>query len=175
MKAASRRTDDGRAAAIRRIGDLGREESARSVMFLQAVAGRLGLSATELKCLDLAMRAGPGEPLTAGRLARLTGLTTGAITGVVDRLEAGGFVRRERDPRDRRRVIVRLLPRREAELAPLFSSLGRAMAELCGRYRQKELALIEDFMARTIRVLHEETLRLRPTNGRRKSKVEGRK
>src|SRR6185436_997645 len=116
MKAASRRKHDGRAAAIQRIGELGREESARSVMFLQAVAGRLGLSATELKCLDLALRAGPGEPLTAGRLAVLTGLTTGAVTGVVDRLEEGGFVRRERDPGDRRRVIVRLVSRGQADI-----------------------------------------------------------
>src|SRR5687768_10615436 len=115
MKAASRRNHDRRAAATRRIAELGREESARSVMFLQAVAGRLGLSAIELKCLDLALRAGP-EPLTAGRLATLTGLTTGAVTGVVDRLEEGGFVRRERDPDDRRRVIVRLVARREADL-----------------------------------------------------------
>jgi DNA-binding transcriptional ArsR family regulator len=86
--------------------ELGREVSARMVMFHQAIAERLGLNATDHKALDLLGRAGP---ITAGELAELTGLTTGAITGIIDRLEKAGFVRRENDPKDRRRVIIRPL------------------------------------------------------------------
>src|SRR5215468_4932005 len=80
-----------------------REMSAATVMFHQAVADRLGMNITDHKCADILARTGP---ITAGDLARRTGLTTGAITGVIDRLEREGFVRRVRDPHDRRRVIV---------------------------------------------------------------------
>src|SRR5690349_21852556 len=73
----------------------------------QLAAERIGVNATDLNCLNLVALAGP---LTAGELARQTGLTTASITGVLDRLEEGGFVRRERDPKDRRRVNVKLNP-----------------------------------------------------------------
>jgi DNA-binding MarR family transcriptional regulator len=67
--------------------EVGRELSARTVLFHQAVADRLGIGITDHKCLDIAHRAAKGQTLTAGRLAEETGLTTGAITGVLDRLE----------------------------------------------------------------------------------------
>jgi DNA-binding MarR family transcriptional regulator len=84
--------------AIRRAG---------SIMQLlgQVSADRIGINATDLNCLNLVALTGS---MTAGELARATGLTTASITGVLDRLEEGGFVRRERDPHDRRRVIVHL-------------------------------------------------------------------
>src|SRR4051812_11024154 len=126
------------------VQQIGRQHSARVVMFHQAVADRLKLNATDLKSLDLARSA--SEPLTAGQLAEFTGLTTGAITGVVDRLEAAGFVRRQRDPRDRRRVIIEPLPGREADVAQLFEPLGQAIAALCVRYTDEELALLINFL-----------------------------
>jgi DNA-binding MarR family transcriptional regulator len=113
----------------------------RSVMLSQAIASRLGISPADLETMDILSTSGP---LPAGRLAELTGLTTGAITGVVDRLEAAGFVRRERDAEDRRRVIVHLVPDRARKVAKLFEPLGRAMAELYARYSDEELALIVD-------------------------------
>jgi len=73
----------------------------------QVSAERIGINVTDLNCLNIVALAGP---MTAGELARATGLTTASITGVLDRLEDGGFVRRERDPKDRRRVIVTLNP-----------------------------------------------------------------
>src|SRR5262245_63436874 len=79
-----------------------RQMSAGSVMFHQAIADRIGLHVTDHKCADLIMRNGS---MTAGALAGLTGLTTGAITGVVDRLESAGLVRRALDTNDRRRVL----------------------------------------------------------------------
>src|SRR5947209_11665341 len=71
----------------------------------QVAAERIGVNVTDLNCLNIVALTGP---MTAGDLARQTGLTTASITGVLDRLEEGGFVRRERDPKDRRRVIVNL-------------------------------------------------------------------
>src|SRR5690349_15820511 len=77
----------------------GRRLSTATIMFHQAVADRLGLNLTDHKCVDLLLLNGP---LTAGELASLTALTTGAITAALDRLERGGFVKREDDPEDRR-------------------------------------------------------------------------
>jgi DNA-binding MarR family transcriptional regulator len=139
---------------------LGHELSNAVVAFHQAIAERLGLSATEWKCLDALTRA---ESLTAGRLAEMTGLTTGAITGIVDRLEREGRVRREHDPGDRRRVIIRALPdpERERQVAAIFESLGQAMSGMAGRYTEQELAAIRDWVSTTIAVLHQETAKLR--------------
>lgn len=139
--------------------NLGRELSAWTVMFHQAIAERVGLNASEHKCLDLVLRYGP---MTAGQLAELTGLTTGAITGVVDRLEAAGFVQRQNDPSDRRRVIIRPdVKKAEREIGPLFESIARATDELASRYSERELALINQFVAECIRILRQETLKLR--------------
>ena len=91
-----------------RFADLGRESSTLTVMFHARIAEQMGLSGTDHKCLDLAMRA--DEPITAGRLAELSGLSTGAVTGVIDRLERRGFVRRVRDPYDRRKVLIEVVP-----------------------------------------------------------------
>src|SRR5262249_21091677 len=114
-----------------------RQLSAATVMFHQAVADRLGMNVTDHKCADILERNGP---MTAGELAERTGLTTGAITGVIDRLERAGFVRRAKDPGDRRRVIIEPLRKRMARvIGPLFESMARASAELCARYTTEEL------------------------------------
>jgi DNA-binding MarR family transcriptional regulator len=135
-------------ARTRLLAELDREirlMGTRTIMLSQAVASRLGLSPTDLETLDLLSTNGP---LTAGRLAELTGLTTGAITGVVDRLEEAGLVRRERDAEDRRRVIVHLVPDRARAIARLYEPLARAMAELNGRYTAEQLALMLDYTRR---------------------------
>ena len=95
-----------RSGLLDELQQAGRRLSLATIMFHQAVADRLGLNPTDHKCIDLLASAGW---TTAGELAEATGLTTGAITGVIDRLEAAGFVRREDDPNDRRRVIVRVI------------------------------------------------------------------
>jgi DNA-binding MarR family transcriptional regulator len=135
-----------------------RELSAATVMFHQAVADRLGMNITDHKCADILSRTGP---IPAGELARRTGLTTGAITGVIDRLERAGFVRRAEDPADRRRVMIAPLPKRmERVIGPLFESMGQAAAELCARYTTEELAVIRDFTARAHQMAFEEARKL---------------
>src|SRR5437868_15519034 len=85
----------------------GREESRLSIMFRELIAKRFGVSATDLECVDFLIEQGSA---TAGELARLTGLTTGAVTGVIRRLTNAGVVTAQPDPTDRRRVIVTPVP-----------------------------------------------------------------
>ena len=107
---------------IQAINDKLRETSTETIMLHQAVADVLGLHITDHKCLDIIYRYGA---MPAGRLAELTGLTTGAVTGIIDRLEKSGYVRRTDDPKDRRRIIVeptrnkKLERKLEAIFAPL--------------------------------------------------------
>jgi DNA-binding MarR family transcriptional regulator len=142
---------------------LGRELSARTIMFHQAVADRLGLNATDHKCLDMART---GDAMTAGELALLTGLTTGAITGVIDRLERAGFVTRVRDGNDRRRVLVQPVAERTRAVAPLFESLNSGWTRLCAHYSDRELDVINRFMNDSIALLKGEAHKLRPAKAR---------
>jgi DNA-binding MarR family transcriptional regulator len=141
-----------------------RQMSTGAIMFHQAVADRLGLHATDHKCADLIIRNGA---MTSGRLAELTGLTTGAITGVVDRLEARGIARRATDPGDRRRVIVELVKNEkiECQMRDLFSGIAEGTRALLEGYSDGELALILDFVRRSNAMSHAETLKLRASEG----------
>ena len=121
-----------------------RDASGQGVLYSQSVAGRLGMNSTDLECLDHILRG----PVTAGRLAELTGLTTGAITGVIDRLERIGLARRESDPDDRRKTVVRALPTVLERIAPLFEPMERAAMGVLSKYRDDELALILNFLTR---------------------------
>jgi DNA-binding MarR family transcriptional regulator len=133
-----------RGALLARLGTVLREQIANTVLYTHQVAERLGRNATDLQCLHLLVLHGP---CTAGRLAQLTHLTTGAITGVVDRLEAAGYVRRERDPRDRRKVIVTpVLERVERDIQPLYHDAAKATDQLLDRYSDQQLATIVDFL-----------------------------
>ena len=147
-----------RAALLSAVDRALRTGSAQSVLHSQVIADRLGMNSTDLECLDILNLHGP---ITAGRLAELSGLTTGSVTALIDRMERGGFVRREPDPRDRRRVIVRLLPERVQELAPLFEPLGQQMEDLLSRYSDEELALVLDFTERSNELVHHDIARLR--------------
>ncbi len=139
-----------------------RRISAQSVMFSQAVAERLGLNPTDLECLGIIGETGA---LTAGQLAELTGLTTGAITGVIDRLERAGYAQREQDPSDRRRVIVQPVPGvAEEKITPLFDSITKATSRLISRYTDRELATITEFATRMNELSLEETAKLRSSD-----------
>jgi DNA-binding MarR family transcriptional regulator len=146
-----------------------RSVSARSVLLSQAVAERLGLNPTDLEFMDLLNLNGP---LTAKRLAELSGLTTGGVTFVVDRLERAGFVRRRPNPEDRRSVLIE--PVEEAigsEIGPLYASIVRAMGEVYARYSDEELAVILDFMVRCDAVTQAEIDGLRAAPPARRGRV----
>ena len=143
-----------------------RKSSAQGVLFSQAVAARLGITSSDLECLDIIYL---NPRVTAGELAVATGLTTGAVTGVIDRLEQAGFARRERDPTDRRKVFVCALPAVERRIAPLYRSLQQTVTAELASYTDKELALLLDFFTRAARTMVAEIAKLRDGAGNRKA------
>jgi DNA-binding MarR family transcriptional regulator len=124
----------------------------------QTVAVRFGLSESDIETLEQLIDMGA---TTAGRLSEITGLTSGAVTRVIDRLEQAGYVRRTADPADRRRVVVEVVPERVATVQSLLESLERASAEEVGRYSPEQLALINDFLSRMADLTQTEAARLR--------------
>jgi DNA-binding MarR family transcriptional regulator len=138
----------------------GRALGNSSAMLSHACAERLGLHATDWECVNLLVEALP-ETLTAGRLAELTGLSTGAVTGVIDRLEAGGFARRERDPTDRRRVIVRVDEAKMVEVTPLFAGMIGDMLSLQETYSDDDLASFAGLLTSASEILRRHALLLR--------------
>ena len=132
-----------------------------SVMQLlsQVAADRLGINATDLNCLNVVALTGA---MTAGELAKATGLTTASITGVLDRLEESGFVRRERDAHDRRRVIVNLnLGGDLRDLAPVFAPVVKAWRATAAGYSDDELRLILAFQLQVEQIMRDQLARLR--------------
>lgn len=154
MKPVAKRT---RQELLNRVGlELGREISAQTVFFHESVAHKLGLNATDTRSLDLISRRGGRSELSAGELGKATGLTTGAVTGIIDRLESAGLVERIRDSTDRRRIFVRVKPKAAARLAHYYENLGAAMMKLACSYQTEELKLIRDFLERSLAVLQKQ-------------------
>ncbi len=136
----------------------GREMSAATVMFHSAVAAAHGLSATEEKALDLLDRFGP---LTAGELAKRSGLAPASVTGLINRLERKGFARRIANPSDRRSILVEVdAERLYAAMVPLFADWVGELEELYAGYSDEELELILHFLTEVARRQREATARL---------------
>jgi DNA-binding MarR family transcriptional regulator len=135
-----------------------RESSGLGVVFSSVVAERLGISGKDLECLDMIVLRGR---VTAGDLAGATGLTTGAITGLIDRLEKAGLARRERDERDRRKVFVRPLPRVATDIMPLYASLQARMRKLMLELSDQEIERLLAFFSASRDVLLSEIAALR--------------
>jgi DNA-binding MarR family transcriptional regulator len=111
--------------------------------FDERVAKKFKLSRTDMRCLDLLGRLGP---MTAGRLADESGLSTGAVTFLLDRLEAAGMVKRRRDTDDRRRVWVELVPAAQKRLQHAQQPIVEEMKQVTQRFKAEELAIVRDFM-----------------------------
>jgi DNA-binding MarR family transcriptional regulator len=146
-----------RNALIVRVGmELGRELSTTSIFFHQAIASKLGINVTDTRCFELMSRYSQGGPLTAGDIARASGLTTGAVTGILDRLEKAGLVERFRDASDRRKVFVR--PRVDAlqKVAHLYEGLAAASLKHASSYSTKELELVKGYLEGSLKVLRDQ-------------------
>jgi DNA-binding MarR family transcriptional regulator len=137
-----------------------REMSTETIMFHQAVADQLGLHITDHKCLDLIRHYGA---MPAGKLAELTGLTTGAVTGIIDRLEEAGYVRRANDPKDRRRTIIEPTRNKkwERKIEVIITPLHERMHKLLSSYSDSELAFLLDVLTKTLDQSHQELMKLR--------------
>jgi DNA-binding MarR family transcriptional regulator len=123
-----------------------RRSSAAGVLHGQTIARRVGVNSSDLECLDLILMSGPSS---AGEIARHTGLTSGAVTGLIDRLERLGLVERTADPADRRKVLVRVREDRIGPIAALYSPLDKAMQALLAGYSKEELKVLIDFSERS--------------------------
>ena len=145
---------------IQAIIDKRRQMSTETIMFHQAVADTLSLHVTDHKCLDLIRYYGA---MPAGRLGELTGLTTSAVTGVIDRLEKAGYVKRANDPKDRRRTIVEPTRNKklEGKLEAIFSPLHERMRNQLSSYSDSELSFLLDVLTKTLEQSHQELMKLR--------------
>jgi DNA-binding MarR family transcriptional regulator len=143
-----------RAALLQQLEEAMRRSSAQGVLFGQTVANVAGISGSDLECLDFLNLEGR---VTAGRLAEVTGLTTGAITGVVDRLEKAGFVRRERDAVDRRKVFIVIVPESVAKIGRFYVPMKAAMEKLWSTYSDAELQLLLRFASEGYKAVLEAT------------------
>jgi DNA-binding MarR family transcriptional regulator len=126
----------------------------------QVVADHLGLNRTDTRCLDIVERL---DGVSAGRLAAEAGLSTGAVTTVLDRLERAGYARRVPDPGDRRRVLVELTPSARKLLRDLFAPLAEGTMRQLEGYTTEQVNLVRDFMRdqRRLNETHTERVRLR--------------
>ncbi|THV33436.1 MarR family transcriptional regulator [Glycomyces buryatensis] len=141
---------DGNDAATRRglgvrvTGRL-RELTVQLSLLNHQVAARAGIQDVDLDCLDIVSREGP---LTPSALARKAGLHPATTTGVIDRLEKAGWVRRERVPTDRRAVHITFIPDRAGEILGLYAPMATAIGEICQDYSPAELEAIGSFLER---------------------------
>ena len=147
-----------RAALMEQLEHAARRSSAQGVMFSQAVANCIGISSSDLECLDFLNLEGR---VTAGRLAEVTGLTTGAITGVVDRLEKAGLARRERDADDRRKVFITTVPENVATIGKFYEHMQRAVLKDWESYTDAELKLLLRFMTQGYKTMLAATAELK--------------
>lgn len=137
-----------------------RQVTSLGASYVRAAAARLGMPVTDLQVIDILEGAGP---LTAGQLAELTGLTTGAITGMINRLEKSGLIQRGSDPEDARRVIVRLDPDAAAmrDITSTLDALGAAWNEVIAGYDEEQIAVLLEVLKRGAVQTRDEIARLR--------------
>jgi DNA-binding MarR family transcriptional regulator len=124
-----------------------RAHEAANDAFDEVAARKLGLNRTDVRCIGIVENEGP---MTAGRLAELSGLTTAAVTSILDRLEQAGYARRTRDEKDRRQVIVELTPLVAERAGPIWGPLGEEAGAYMARMSVAELNGFIDFLRKGI-------------------------
>jgi DNA-binding MarR family transcriptional regulator len=142
-----------------------RISGAQDNAFDDVTAERLGVNRTDLNCLDIIeLRGG----LTAGQLARESGLTTGAVTAVIDRLERAGYARRVRDDEDRRRVTVEVTPKLKREAGKIYEPMMEEWLATISRASTEQLRLMLDFMreGNKVKPRHIERIRAKGPKGK---------
>lgn len=115
------------------------------ILFNQRVAERVGMNPTDMQCIHLLQLMGP---LTAGKLAECTGLTTGGVTVALDRMEKAGLVRRERNPEDRRSVLVQLEPKTLAGMEEHYADIAARTTRMIASFTERELKTVLEFFRR---------------------------
>ncbi len=142
----------------KRVRKLSQHYAYTSIQMHETIARKAGLSGTDHKYLGFLIEKGQ---MTAGELATLTGLTTGAVTGLIDRLEKRGLVKRQFAQDDRRKVIIEPnTPAIMALLAPLYKEFRSKSENLIGSFSNEELTIIEAYFLEAIEIMNETTNKL---------------
>src|ERR687891_2283075 len=162
-----------REVIIQAINDKFTEMSTETILFHQALADLLGFHITDHRCMQFLHSYGA---MPAGRLAELTGLTTAAVTGIIDRLEEAGYVRRANDPKDRRRTIIEPIRNKKLErkIEIIFMPLHERMHKLLSSYSDSELAFLLDVLTKSIGLTREESKKLRSLQRQSSRSIEAR-
>jgi DNA-binding MarR family transcriptional regulator len=149
--------------AIRKVG-------AQAVLISDLVATRVGINSTDLECLDLLQLAGP---TTAGKMSLHSGLTTGATTAMIDRLEQAGFVRRLRDADDRRVVVVEVLHHCGSHIAPLYQPIKEELSKVHERFSNRELTTVVRYLTEALDAgaRHVAWLQTQPSQSKRHARL----
>lgn len=149
-----------RDAAIARTADVMREFMARAVLFQDAVARYGGINSTDMQAVGLLMSEGPASP---GELASRTGLTDGgAVTAVIDRLERAGYVTRERDATDRRKVVVTAVPETVFEkVGPIYARVAERWSDYLETLGDEQIEFANELFERAAEINREQTEQLR--------------
>jgi DNA-binding MarR family transcriptional regulator len=141
--------------SINRIRKLGQQYAYDSIKMHETIAAKAGLSGTDHKYLGFLIVKGQ---MTAGELAALTGLTTGSVTGLIDRFEKKKLVKRQFDKDDRRKVMIEPnIKNIMALLEPLFAEFGKKTEELIASFSGKEMKVIESYLLKSLAIMHETT------------------
>jgi DNA-binding MarR family transcriptional regulator len=146
IKQAGRDNDRRRGPRVTAVRQGLRELGTQLSLLNHQVSARLGLRADDIQCLDLITSHGPLSPTA---LARRAGLHPATLTGILDRLERGRWITRERDPADRRGVLIRALRDRSADILGLYAGMNASMTKICAGYTNTELDLIARFLRQT--------------------------
>lgn len=167
-----RKSDPRRRELLEQLAGAGRKLSDAAVMFHTALGEKVGLGASDWKTLGLLEQNGA---LTAGELSEHSGLAPPSVTGIIDRLENGGWVRRRQDPRDGRRVVVEMDQAGLKNMGPFFAGLLRRLDELYTRYSDEELELILEVMLEVAERQMAATIELRDVRRTRRRGVKSRR
>ncbi len=164
-----RGADHRRRELIERLQVLSEVDATQTALFQQTAAATYGLGVTEMKALSVLLREGP---CSAGHLAAALHLTSGAVTGVVDRLVARGFARRTQDESDRRKVVIEADHATLASGENVYRSIGEAFAALHASYPTDQLEFLAQHLEKSIELTKRETEKLQHgtragTKGRR--------
>ncbi|MBO0885011.1 MAG: winged helix-turn-helix transcriptional regulator [Mycobacterium sp.] len=122
-----------------------RQFIAGSILYNQQIADRVGLRLTDLQCINVLDLMGPSTP---GELTRCTGLTTGGVTVMLDRLEKVGYVKREPNPRDRRSVLVHLNPAKVQNMYAYYGEINQRIAALLDETQESELRSLVNLLSK---------------------------
>jgi DNA-binding MarR family transcriptional regulator len=143
------------------------QTSGQSVLLSQLVADKVGLSPSDLECMGQLQHSGP---MTAGRLGELTGLTSGAVTRMIDRLERARYVRRRSDPGDRRKVLVELMPGHDKLFERFYGPMAKEASDMLTRYSDSELEMIAGLLDHMLAFSREQIQRIEAIPDRPKRK-----